>query len=78
MRETTRNGETVTYEILDGKPPESIKLRITTPNLPYSGTWTYSLQPTGGRTIVQITENGEVYNPVSASSRGLFSGTPSQ
>lgn len=34
MRETTRNGETATYEILDGKPPESIKLRIATPNLP--------------------------------------------
>ena len=64
MRETTRNGETITYEILDSKPPESMKRRIATENLPYSGTWTYSLQPQGEVTIVRITENGEVYNPV--------------
>ena len=63
-QETTRNGETVTYELLDRKPPESMKRRIATPNLPYSGTWSYSLQPHVGGTIVRITENGEVYNPV--------------
>ena len=63
-QETTRNGETVTYELLDRKPPESIKRRIATPNLPYSGTWSYFLQPHAGGTIVRITENGEVYNPV--------------
>ena len=63
-QETTRNGETVTYELLDRKPPESIKRRVATPNLPYSGAWSYSLQPHAGGTIVRITENGEVYNPV--------------
>lgn len=63
-QETTRSGGTVTYELLDSKPPESIKRRIATPNLPYAGTWSYSLQPHAGGTIVRITENGEVYNPV--------------
>lgn len=63
-RETTRNGEAITYELLDGKPPQSIRRRIATENLPYSGTWTYSLQPNGAETLVRITENGEVYNPV--------------
>jgi len=43
-RETTRNGETVTYEMLDSSPPYSIKRRIATENLPYSGTWTYLIQ----------------------------------
>jgi Polyketide cyclase / dehydrase and lipid transport len=64
VRETTRNGETVAYEILDRNPPESIQRRIVTKNLPYSGTWTYTLQPDGARTVVRITENGEVYNPI--------------
>jgi hypothetical protein len=64
VRETTRQGETITYEILDRNPLESMKRRIATENLPYSGTWTYSLQPDGATTIVRITENGQVYNPV--------------
>lgn len=64
MRETSRDGETIVYEVLDRLPPTSIKRRIVTENLPYSGAWTYSLQPSGGETLVRITEDGEVYNPV--------------
>ena len=64
VRETTRNGETLTYEILNRKPPESIERRIATENLPYSGAWFFSLRPENGGTIVRITEEGEVYNPV--------------
>ena len=64
MRETTSNGETITYELLDRMPARSVKRRIATENLPYSGTWTYSLQAHDGMTIVRITEDGQVYNPV--------------
>lgn len=64
VRETVRDNETITYEIVDRKPPESISRRIATEGLPYSGTWTYTLLPNGGSTIVRITEKGEVYNPV--------------
>lgn len=64
MRETTRDGETITYELLDRTPPKSLKRRIATDNLPYSGTWTFSLQPNGKTTTVRITEDGQVYNPV--------------
>jgi polyketide cyclase/dehydrase/lipid transport protein len=63
-RETTRNGETITYEVLERVPPKSLKRRIATENLPYAGTWTYMLQTDRGMTIVRITEDGEVYNPV--------------
>jgi hypothetical protein len=63
-RETTRNGETITYELLDRVAPRSVKRRIATENLPYSGTWTYSLEANDGITIVRITEDGQVYNPV--------------
>jgi len=64
MHETTRDGETISYELPDRVPPTSLKRRIATQNLPYSGTWTYSLEPRGGTTIVRITEEGEVHNPV--------------
>ena len=63
-RETTRNSETITYELLDRVSPRSVKRRIATENLPYSGTWTYSLEANDGMTIVRITEDGQVYNPV--------------
>ncbi len=64
MSEITRGGETITYELLDRVPARSLKRRIATDNLPYSGTWTYSLQPNGEGTVVRITEDGEVNNPV--------------
>lgn len=64
VRETTRNGETVTYELLAASPPSSIQRRIASENLPYSGAWTFTLQPKDGATIVRITEEGDVYNPV--------------
>ena len=64
VRETTRNGDTVTYELLAGSPPTSFQRRIASENLPYSGAWTFSLQPRDGATIVRITEEGDVYNPV--------------
>lgn len=64
QRETTRNGETVTYELTERVEPTSIQRRIVTKNLPYSGTWIFSLRAEGESTVVQITEDGEVYNPV--------------
>lgn len=56
VRETTRDGETVTYELVDSAPPRSLKRRVATENLPYSGTWTYSLERKGDTTVVRITE----------------------
>lgn len=64
QRETTRNGETVTYELAKRVESVSIERRIVTQNLPYSGTWIFSLKPEGESTVVRITEDGEVYNPV--------------
>lgn len=64
MRETTRDGETITYELLDRFAPTAIRRRIATENLPYSGSWTFSVQPSAEGSIVRITENGEVSNPV--------------
>jgi hypothetical protein len=62
-KETTRDKRTMTYELLGIDAPRSIQRRIATQNLPFGGTWTFSLQPTDAGTTVRITEAGEVYNP---------------
>jgi hypothetical protein len=64
VRETTRDEKTIAYEVFDSFPPKSIKRRIATDHLPYSGTWTYTLELRGETTVVRITEDGEVYNPL--------------
>jgi hypothetical protein len=37
---------------------------INSKDLPFGGEWVYSLQPKGDSTLLIITENGEVYNPI--------------
>ena len=63
-RETDSHGQTITYEAVERQPPTLLKTRIVTANLPYSGTWTLHLEPMNGSTVLRITEDGEVYNPV--------------
>ena len=64
QKETDRRGRTITYEITDAVPLQGLKRQIAGRDLPYSGTWTYALQPLEGMTEVRITEDGEVGNPV--------------
>ena len=64
IRETNRDGNTITYELQQSKPPVGLIRRIATENLPYSGTWTFSLVREGDGTCVRITEDGDVYNPI--------------
>ena len=37
---------------------------IADPTLPFGGKWTYELAPAGTGTVLRITEDGEVYNPI--------------
>jgi len=62
--ETDDHGQSITYEAVERRPPTLLQTRIVTPGLPYSGTWTLSLEPMDGATLLRITEQGEVYNPV--------------
>jgi hypothetical protein len=74
-REKGTNGE-ITFEVQETRSPERLVVRIADPNLPFGGTWTYELHPTGGATRLVITERGEVYNPVFRfMSRFIFSQT---
>src|SRR5215831_4791164 len=63
-QETSRNGQTITYEELEATAPSRRVTRIADRNLPFGGTWTYAITPTEEGCTLTITEHGEVYNPV--------------
>jgi uncharacterized protein YndB with AHSA1/START domain len=52
--------------------PRRLVARIADPSLPFAGTWTYELQPSGAGTALTITEDGEVYNPIFRVMQKLF------
>jgi hypothetical protein len=62
-RETDSNGA-ITYERVETVVPTRIVNRIADPTLPFGGSWTYEIAPSGSGTELTITENGEVYNPL--------------
>ena len=51
-------------EVTERAPPHRIVGRIATEDLPFRGTWTWTIEDIGdGRSTVTITEDGEVTNP---------------
>jgi len=62
-REVSKNG-TIPFVAESEDPPNRLVGRIDSKSLPFGGTWTYELQPDSGRTRLQITEDGEIYNPI--------------
>ena len=62
-KEKGSNGE-ITFEIDEASPPSRLVARIADRSLPFGGTWTYELAPSGNGTKLTITERGEVYNPI--------------
>ena len=57
-------GDATTYEILENTPNRLFVTAIADEDLPYAGTWTFALEPTAGGTLVRITEDGIVFNPI--------------
>lgn len=55
---------TVVYETIESVPHRRLVTRIAGKSLPFGGSWTYDLHPTGSGTRLTIREDGEVYNPV--------------
>ena len=64
FRELSGDGP-IAYVIESAEPSRRLVTRIDDKSLPFGGTWTYELSPTtDGRTTLQITEDGEIYNPI--------------
>ena len=62
-REEGKNGA-ISYSIEHAEAPRRLVTRITDKSLPFGGTWEYTVAPDSAGSRVQITEHGEVYNPV--------------
>ena len=63
FREIGRNGA-ILYEVERREPDRLLVTRIADPTLPFGGAWTYELTPSPDGTLLRITEDGEVRNPV--------------
>ncbi|HEY3930100.1 MAG TPA: SRPBCC family protein [Candidatus Koribacter sp.] len=63
-REIDRHGHAITYEEVSARAPKERVTRIADKKLPFGGTWTYEIQPSGSGCVLRITENGEVYNVI--------------
>jgi hypothetical protein len=62
--ETDKHNQTITYEAIESTAPRRLVVRIADPALPFGGTWTYDITPSGQSCSLTITEDGEVYNPL--------------
>ncbi|HEU4426138.1 MAG TPA: SRPBCC family protein [Pilimelia sp.] len=63
-REHGSNGK-IAFEVVESVAPSRLVSRIADPRLPFGGSWTYVVTPTGdGGSTVTVTEDGEVYNPI--------------
>jgi hypothetical protein len=63
-KEYDSHGEGVLYELVESAPPLRRTIRIADETLPYGGTWTFDIVPIEGGSLLRVTENGEVRNPL--------------
>jgi uncharacterized protein YndB with AHSA1/START domain len=79
-REFDRHGRSIPYEVMVMVPPRALVVRIADPKLPFGGTWTYEISsPADGGSLLRITEDGEIYNPIFRFvSRFVFGYSPTQ
>ena len=63
FREKSTNG-TITMEVVESIPPRRMVTRIDDKDVPFGGSWIFEVIPTDGGCRLNITERGEVYNPV--------------
>jgi uncharacterized protein YndB with AHSA1/START domain len=54
----------ILFEAAESEPGRRHVTRIADPDLPFGGTWTFELEDAPGGTLLRITEDGEVYNPI--------------
>ncbi len=59
-----KRGDKMPLETVETVAGQKLVRRIADPKLPYGGRWTITLAPDGDGTLVSVTEDGEVFNPI--------------
>jgi uncharacterized protein YndB with AHSA1/START domain len=62
--EILSSGMKIPLEVTDAAPPRRLVTRIADPKLPWGGTWTTEITPAPDGSVMRITEDGYVNNPV--------------
>jgi len=62
--QTDANDQAIALEVVESVSPRLLITQIADEKLPFSGKWTYTVQPTEGGTRVTIVEEGEIFNPI--------------
>jgi hypothetical protein len=63
-RELDKHGQKIVFERVESNAPVSMVTRIADPKLPFGGSWSHRISPVDGGSLLTITEDGEVYNPI--------------
>jgi hypothetical protein len=63
FRENSTQGA-ITYEVLEAASPTRLVTRIADPALPFGGSWIFQIAAAPGGCRLNITERGQVYNPL--------------
>jgi hypothetical protein len=63
-KEIDRSGDAIAYETLELVYPRRLVRKIADDKLPFGGTWTIEIKPEPGGTVVEIVEDGIVFNPI--------------
>lgn len=63
FRESSKNGSII-MEVVGWNPPQRLVTRIDDKGLPFGGIWIFEVSPVVEGSRLNITERGEVYNPV--------------
>lgn len=62
--EYDRHGRAIPYELIESVPGQRLVTRIADPKLPFGGTWTFEITPSGTGARLRIGGNGEVHNVI--------------
>jgi uncharacterized protein YndB with AHSA1/START domain len=59
-----KDGHHMDVQVVEEKAPERHVSRIIATDYPYAGSWTFTLEDAGNKTLVTLTEEGRVKSPL--------------
>lgn len=63
FRERGKNGA-LTFDVVELNPPQRMVTQIDSTGMPFGGVWIFAVSPKTNGSRLNITERGEIYNPV--------------